>query len=334
MNSIAVVVLNWNRIVDTKSCVDALLEQTFSDFHVFVVDNGSSEKDTKLSLERLVEQHPDKISLLYNRTNLGFAGGVNVGIRAAIEQSYEHVALINNDAIPDKRWLAELHLAMQNKKVGIVTGLLLDEAGEMVDSTGEQYSVWGLPFPRNRSDKLVDAPKSGYTFGATGGASLYRSSLFNQIGLFDESLFAYYEDVDISFRAQLFSWKVYYTADAIAYHKRGASSNNIPGFTVYQTFKNLPLILVKNVPRGLLFKISRRFIVAYTLMFLKTIRSRTVFYALKGMLRSMSLLPKKMKERSHIQKYKTASSADIESILWDDLPPLQKGLRRLFRKQV
>ena len=120
-----------------------------------------------------------------------------------------------------------------------------------------------MPFPRNRGERTISSPESDFVCGATGGASLYKTSLFKEIGLFDESFFAYYEDVDISFRAQLAGHKVYFTNKAIAYHKQGATSSKIPGFTVYQTFKNIPLLYTKNVPSGLLLPIGVRLLLLY-----------------------------------------------------------------------
>ena len=83
--------------------------------------------------------------------------------------------------------------------------------------------------------------------------------MLKQIGLFDEDFFAYYEDVDISFRAQLAGWKVAYAPKAVAYHQIGATSSKIKGFTTYQTMKNLPMLLWKNVPAGLLISVVPRF---------------------------------------------------------------------------
>src|SRR6201999_312952 len=91
--------------------------------------------------------------------------------------------------------------------------------------------------------------KQTAVFVASGGASLYRIKMLQEIGLFDEDFFAYYEDVDLSFRAQLAGWKVAYAPRAVAYHQIGATSGHIKGFTTYQTIKNLPLLFYKNVPR-------------------------------------------------------------------------------------
>jgi GT2 family glycosyltransferase len=330
MNRVAIVVLNWNGINDTLTCLDSLLSQTYKDLHLVVVDNGS-EDNSKDLLDQFQQSHRDMVDVIYNPTNFGFAGGVNTGIEWVLNDDFEYVALFNNDAVADKEWLASLAKAAGQKGVGITTGLLLHKDGKTIDSTGEFFSQWGLAFPRNRGDDASKSPKSGKVFGASGGASLYKTALFRDIGLFDEDFFAYYEDGDISFRAQLAGWKVAYTPKAIAFHKQGATSKKIPGFTTYQTFKNLPLLFLKDVPRGLLFSVGIRFYFAYLLILLNAIAKGNGTSALKGAWMSFILGFKKLGERRQIQKNKRVSADYIKSILWDDLPPDQTGIRK-FRK--
>lgn len=329
MTSILITVLNWNSPSDTEECIKSLLKQSYKDFKILVVDNGSADDSVK-RLEELADKHEGKIILIKNPENLGFAGGVNVGIKYAIDNGFDSVVLFNNDAVADKNWLTELvKTADTDEKSGIVTSLLLSADGNLIDSTGEQYSKWGLPFPRSRGHKRTNAPKGGLVFGATGGASLYKTALFKDIGLFDEGFFAYYEDVDISFRAQLAGWKVAYEPKAIAYHKQGATSKKIPGFTVYQTFKNLPLLFLKNVPRGLILRTGLRFYFAYWMMLFNAITNGSGAPALKGLWKSFLLGFKALDDRKNIQKSKRVSTDYIKSILWDDLPPEQTGLRKL-----
>jgi len=330
MNRVAIVVLNWNGIEDTLLCLDSLLQQTYKDYQIVVIDNGSIDNSVA-RLQEYIKNHSSEITLLLNKTNLGFAGGVNTGIRWALEKKFDSVALFNNDAVADKLWLESLVTAMTPSEVGIATGLLLHEDGETIDSTGDWYSKWGLPFPRNRDDARNSAPESEYVFSASGGASLYKAAVFQDIGLFDETFFAYYEDTDISFRAQLAGYKITYTPNAVAYHKQGATSSKLPGFTVYQTFKNLPLLFLKNVPRKLLFSVGERFLLAYILMYLNTFTHRSGWPATKGVAKALALSFGALRLRRSIQKNKRVSTSYIKSILWDDLPPDQTGLRK-FRK--
>lgn len=331
MNRVAVVVLNWNGIDDTLACLETLAQQTYSDYHIVVVDNGSKQSDVE-TLQNYQPDHADSIDIIYNPRNLGFAGGVNTGIRWAMKHDYEYVALFNNDAKADPEWLTYLVDAIQPKEIGIATGLLLHEDGKTIDSTGDFYSEWGLPFPRNRGEHTVFANTDGFVFGASGGATLYKTKLFEDIGLFDDDLFAYYEDADISFRAQLAGWKVIYTSSAVAYHKQGATSSKIPGFTIYQTFKNLPIVFIKNVPAGLRVYIGARFYLAYFLILANAIAHGNGGPALKGYFKHLVFLPRKFKERAEIQRHKRVKATYIRSILWDDLPPDQTGLRKLRQK--
>lgn len=329
MPSVLITVLNWNGIEDTLECIQALREQTYDSFDILVIENGSSDD----SAHRLIPlENSGQIKLLLNHCNLGFAGGVNTGIEYALQHNYDYVALFNNDAIADKNWVSELVKAATENDTAITTGLLLHQDGKTIDSTGDYYSEWGIAFPRMRAESTEKAPASGFVFGASGGASLYKTSLFKEIGLFDKAFFAYYEDVDVSFRTQLAGHKVYYTNKAIAYHKQGATSNKIPGFTVYQTFKNLPLLFAKNVPGLLWPRVGSRFFILYALIFGNALKNGSGKYAIKGWLASVWYFwTKSIWERFHIQSERKVSTKYIDSMLYHDIPPDQTGMRK-FRK--
>lgn len=325
MTSIAVVILNWNGIDDTISCVDVLKRQTFNDFHIVLVDNGSVDN----SVEKLDTVQSEKITLLKNKHNLGFAGGVNTGIRWAKQQGFSHVVLLNNDTKPKEDWLEKLIVSSKHNESGITTSLLLHEDGKTIDSTGDYYSIWGIPSPRLRGKPFSLAPESGYVFGASGGASLYSMELFDNIGLFDENFFAYYEDVDISFRAQLAGYKVYYEKLAVVYHKQGATSSKIPGFTTYQAFKNIPQLYFKNVPFSLLLPIGVHFFPLYWLMILNAIRQGRGIPALKGVAMSVWFFwTANIWQRKSIQSRKKVSTHYIRSIVSKELPP-DSSLRKI-----
>jgi len=326
---VAVVVLNYKGIDDTVACIASLSRQTYDDFVIVAVENGSNDGSAE-KFKKLENQYGDKLVTLYNDENLGFDGGVNTGIRWALENLFDYVALFNNDATADEKWLESLVAAARKHKTGITTGLLLMGDGKTIDSTGDWYSKWGLPFPRNRGDETDQAPASGFVMGASGGASLYSTEMLRQIGLFDEDFFAYYEDNDISLRAQLAGWKVYYEKAAVAYHNQGTTAGRMAsGFAIYQTFKNLPMVYVKNVPLGLLLSIGVRFFIAYWLMAGNAIVKGMGWPVVKGIVMGAVLSIKKLPARWHIQRSKKVPTSYIKSILWNDLPPDQTGLRKL-----
>jgi GT2 family glycosyltransferase len=268
--------------------------------------------------------------------NLGFAGGVNIGIRLAQQEGYDAVALLNNDAIPEPGWLAALVAALDDGETSIATGLLVRRSDDpaldgTIDTAGDQLSIWGMPFPSGRGAERGSAPAAGEVFAASGGASLFRTGLFDEIGLFDETFFAYFEDVDVSFRARLAGHRVVYEPAAVAHHRIGATSGRIPGFTVRQTFKNLPLLLVKDVPRGLRHRVYPRFALLLTMMLAKTVVNGTAPHALRGLGGAAALLFRHaLPERRRIQSSAVVSADDIDRLLWHDLPPEQSGMRKLL----
>lgn len=335
-NHIAVVVLNWNGLEDTLQCLASLEVSDFDSFDIVIVDNASTEPSTIERLEHFVHESTRTVTLLRNSKNLGFSGGVNTGIRHALAMNYSHIALINNDATVSPSWLSTLFNTFEvSDDIGIVTGSLLHKNTATIDSTGEIYSVWGLPFPRLRSKPASRLPQSGFVFAATGGATLYRREVFETVGLFDEKFFAYYEDVDIGFRAQLMGWKAYYQQNAIAHHTQGASSSKISGFTTKQAIRNLPLLFIKNVPLGLGFTVGLRFLCAYTLITLKAVLGQHSKQAFAGWLQGIWLFwTHGIPSRFAIQRRRTVKTAAIKELLWHDLPPDQTGLRKLLGRPV
>jgi GT2 family glycosyltransferase len=321
---VAVVVPNWNGADSLKACLDSLLVQSLKN-HLIVVENGSVDG----SLE-LLEKYP-QVEVIRHSENLGYTGGVNPGFRRAIELGLDYVAPFNNDAVADKDWLKNLvDVLDKNPKVGIVTSKILTTDGKKIDSTGDYLTVWGLPYPRGRGEKDINK-YDGDTeiFGASGGASLYRVGMLEKVGLLDDDFFAYYEDVDLSFRAQLAGWKVRYQPKAIAYHQIGATSSKLKGFATYQTMKNQQILLYKNLPKARRGIIWRRFTLAHTLFLLRAISRGQGWPAIKGDLRGSWLILKKGGERRRIQKSKTVSDEYIWDMLVHDLPPNARALRKL-----
>jgi GT2 family glycosyltransferase len=313
---IATIVVNWNGEADSLACIDALNKQTL-DHTIIAVDNGSVDGFTA----RVAESYQEVI-LLKNKKNLGFSGGVNTGIRYALENGFNYIALINNDAQPEPNWLNNLMVILLSKpRVGIVTGKIIKMDGS-IDTTGDFYTSWGIPFPRGRNAKDVNLYNNEeYIFSACGGASAYRTSMLEEIGLFDEDYFAYYEDIDLGFRAQLAGWKVYYTPNAVVRHKVGGTSGKINGFTLSQKIKNYPFLFWKNVPIGLVPLILPRFIVAYIATIYAGFTKGSIKLTTKSLFLSVVLLPKKLLQRYLIQKKRKVSTAYIKSMLVAGLPP-------------
>ena len=293
----AVVILNYKGWQDTKKCLAAMKKQTHEDFEIYLIDNGSGDDSVKeLSKIRMKNLHFHQ-----EPKNTGFTGGVNIGIRWAIEHGFDAVALLNNDAAPEPDWLKNLAAALEQKpEVGAVTSLMLDTTGNFIDDAGDEYSTWGIPALRAEHLPKDQAPDSGLLFGATGGATLYRTKVFQQISFF--------------------GWKVWYEKTAVVFHKHSATSSKIPGFTINQVFKNLPQVFWKNVPFPMIIPMWFKFTMIYFMFMAYQIPKGGFTFAVKGFIQSIGLWPKSLAKRRRIQKTKTVSNAYIKSLLYHGLP--------------
>ena len=328
MQKPVVVVPNWNGLDGLKACLDSLINQSLP-AHVIVVDNGSVDGSVDF-----IEKNYPEIEIIKHSVNKGYAGGVNPGFKRAIAMNAPYAAPFNNDAVADKDWLKELVAYLgKHPGTGIVTCKVLTSDGSHMDSTGDQYTVWGLPYPRGRGETDINKYDSlTDIFAASGAASLYRVTMLSEIGLLDEDFFAYYEDVDLSFRAQLAGWKVAFVPSSFVYHEISTTSNKIKGFTTYQTLKNLPMLLFKNVPRRYLMSIAWRFVLVDTLFFLRALSRKQVWMAVKGQAMGKYRVLTVWGKRSKIQKSMKVSDEYIWSMLTHDLPPNATALRSLRSK--
>ena len=313
---VAVVVLNYKGWQDSITCVESLFKQTYEHLHNILIENGSNDG----SAEQLSKLKDPRLTYIEEPVNTGFTGGVNIGIQWAMDNDYDCVALLNNDARAEHDWLENLVAAMTRLEASVVTGLLLSADGKTIDDAGDDYSTWGIPSLRVEGKPADQAPESGYIFGATGGATLYKVALFKEIGVFDNVFFAYNEDVDIDWRTQLAGHKIYYEKSAVAYHKHSATSKKMPGFTTTQVFKNLPVVFIKNVPFPMVILMGIKFFFIYwAFVFYKVLRGEWKA-AFRGVFKSITLWPHAFRERRKIQRAKKVSNAYIWSILHKGLP--------------
>lgn len=328
--SVFVVIPNYNGADMLAPSIESVLKQSHSNLKLIIVDNGSRDK-SKTVIEKYVKKD-SRVQAIYREKNYGYTGGVNPGIELSLQEHADYVAPFNNDAVAHKDWLKHLVLFLDNHdEYGIAACNLLHDDGKTYDSTGDQYSIWGLPYPRDRDKPVRKHDTGGDIFGASGGASMYRVDMLHEVGMFDQDFFAYYEDIDLSFRAQLAGWKVRYVPSSKVFHKQSVTSNAMPsGFTTYQYMKNLPLVIVKDIPTHMLWRIYPRFCLAYAMSFLNAlVRSGNGWPALKGAGKSMLLTPKKLRERRQIQKSRVAGDNYIWSLFLHDLPPNAHKLRAI-----
>lgn len=320
-----VIIPNLNGGDDLLAALQSLHKQTCKPY-IIVVDNASTDGSTN----KAKEQYPE-IEVITHSVNKGYAGGVNPGFKRAIELEATYAAPFNDDAIADPRWLERLvnHLDA-HPEAGAAAAKVLKADGKHMDSTGDQLTHWGLAYPRGRDEPTSDKyDNQTDIFAASGAASLYRVTALKEVGLLDEDFFAYYEDVDLSFRLQLAGWKVQYVPTSVVYHQIGTTSSKIKGFTTLQTSKNLPLLVFKNMPDKYLLRVMLRLNLARMLFTLRALTRGQIIPALKGGMQASKLMIQKRHERELIQRNKKVSDEYIWSIITHDLPPNASALRKL-----
>jgi GT2 family glycosyltransferase len=298
---ISVLVINYNGERHLAQLVAALQAQTLRDFELIFIDNASVDGSLAF-MHQLCDESPLAITLLSNTENTGFAPACNQGIRAA---RGEWIALLNNDAFPEPGWLEYLWDASQDSpRLGMVAAKLLfahepariNSAGIAIDRAGIAWD-W-------RGGELDQPEESGPVeiFGPCGGAALYSRQMLDEIGGFDEDFFAYLEDVDLAWRAQLAGWRCVLEPRARVYHVHSATLGNGSPFKNYLLGRNKVWLITKNYPSPwLLFYLPA--IITYDIMsvIVSTFRSHN-FAALKGRLTALRQLPFFLKKRRAIQQ--------------------------------
>ncbi|MFZ3383838.1 MAG: glycosyltransferase family 2 protein [Candidatus Methanoperedens sp.] len=263
---VSIIVLSWNGKQYLETCLSSLVRQTYKSIEVILVDNGSSDG----TIEFVRNSFPGVIILRHDK-NLGFAEGVNSGIRIS---KGEFIATINNDAEADANWIKSLVRVMESdpgigccgsKMLRYYERNIIDSAGIVVYQNGNAYDRGSEEEDKGQYDSQEEI------FGACAGAALYRRKMLDEIGLFDMDYFAYLEDVDISFRMHLFGWKCIYVPDALVYHMHSATSKQASPFKLFYLERNKLWNMWKYYPAATLimqFPYTNIFYYKYLLLFI------------------------------------------------------------------
>lgn len=249
MNKILVIIPHYNKITLLKECLMHLYEQTFSLFDIIIVDNGSIDGSSEYIFEE--NKKNSRVHYILLNENMGFAYAVNKGIKYAIDNSYEYSILLNNDAYVFNDFIEKIYFKIKlNKKYFAVSSLMIKYNDErLIDSFGDNYNIFGWAFQNKISERISDITNDESCFSACGGASIYRNSVFKEIGLFDESFFAYLEDVDISYRAKIHGYSITTCKDAKCLHLGSATSGSkYNEFKVNISARNSIYLIYKNMP--------------------------------------------------------------------------------------
>lgn len=244
---VSVIIVNYNGGALLEKCIYSLLVQSYPAIEIILVDNGSNDG----SVDYVKKEFPS-VNIIANKENLGFAKGNNIGIKAA---KGELIATLNNDTEVTSKWIEELVNAINSdEKLGMCASkMLFMKNPELINSTGICISRSGACWDRGMFKRDEGQYESiGEVFGPCAGAALYRKSMLDEIGLFDEDFYAYMEDADLAFRGRLAGWKCLYVPKAVVYHAHGATGGYETDYTIYYGNRNIIWNSFKNFPDRLL----------------------------------------------------------------------------------
>ena len=224
---VGIVVLNWDRLDETLKCLDSVCNIEYPNLEVMLVDNHSRENPTAA-----VEKEFPEIKIIRNEANLGYAGGNNVGIREGLRTGCDYVILLNNDAFPEPDMVAEMvRKATSDDRIAAVGGKVL--------WTERPNTLWAVyaweTFNANivTVEGLIDEDRGQYekcrdVHVVVGCALMLRREALEDVGLLDETFFAYHEDLDWCRRARDKGYRVVYVPTAVLYHRGSASTGGGP----------------------------------------------------------------------------------------------------------
>ena len=320
---ISVVVLNWNGGRIVEECLMSVQAQTYWLLEIIVVDNASTDG----SVDLVEKRFPD-IKLIVNERNLGFGGGNNVGIRAC---HGKYIMMLNNDTRLDPKCIEELKRSIEkDEKYGACASkILLEYEDNLIDAAGIVVCPDGLSIGRGRLEKGDRYDEEAEVFFASDCACLYRREMLEDIGLYDEDFFAYADETDMGWRAQLAGWKCIYNPKAVVYHFHSASSGTYSPFKAFLVERNRIWVAIKNFPYSVLlfgqfYTLWRYLLQAYGAFTGKGAAGKftsnfskieLIKILMKVYLSLWKKLPSILKKRREIQKKKRISNSKVHRLM-------------------
>jgi len=265
---VSIIIVNWNGRAYLPDCLDSLAGQTFRDFEVILVDNGSVDESVSF-----VKEHYPWVKLVLLGENTGFSVGNNRGMEHA---AGEYIITLNNDTRAESDWLETLvKTAVRYPNAGMIGCRICSfDDTDIIDSIGMGICRDGMSRGRFRNRRWSDLScrEVEEILFPSACAALYRRSMIDVIGFFDDDFFAYAEDSDLGLRGRLAGWEAVSATRAVVYHKYSKSSGSFSPLKVYLVERNHYWVALKNFPPGLIFMLPLFTILRYLE------QARTVIY--------------------------------------------------------
>ncbi len=291
-----IVIPNYNGMAYLEKCLSSIVEDAKSHpARILVVDNGSADGSCELA------EGTAGVEVVRMGENTGFCRAVNAGIQAS---DTPYVILLNNDLTIESGFIKAMEAALDNDPKAFSAGaqMRMMKAPDRMDNAGDYYCALGWAYDYGKGKKVSGKYlKPRRIFAACGGAAIYRRSIMDRIGLFDEKHFAYLEDVDIGYRARIYGYHNLYEPKALAYHAGSSvSGSKYNAFKTNLSSANSIYLIKKNMP-PLQILINLPFLLAgFTVKTAFFIRKGFGGIYLKGLLRGFRIYYKEGGRKMHV----------------------------------
>lgn len=251
MSTVSVHIVTYNSEQWIRQCLDAVFNQSHPIEQVIVIDNDSKDSTVRV-LEELIPQYDERLIVVKNMENRGFAGGHNQAMKMSTSDYY---LVLNPDVTLHEDYVAYLVGYLdEHPHIGSGTGKLIRQSSEgIIDSTGLVMHKNRRCFDRGANEPEAEWNQREEVFGVSGAAAVYSKRMVDDISIdgqfFDEQFFAYKEDVDVAWRGQLLGWGAIYIPEAQAYHERGwkeGERHQRPLFVRKHSYINRYRMMMKN----------------------------------------------------------------------------------------
>ena len=322
---VSILLVNLDGKEYLERCLSSVLAQDYPNFEVILIDNGSTDG----SIEFVKERFPT-VMIIQNEENLGFSTANNIGIETS---RGEYLVTLNNDTEVEGQWLAEMVGAIQSAPgVGMIAPKMLNHyRREIIDSTGIEIDLAGIAWNRRHGERDEGREREPLeVFGPCAGAALYSRELLEQIGLFDQDYFSFYEDADLAWRARLAGWRCLYVPTARVYHVHSGSWNKNPSFKLFLIGRNKVWTIFKNAPLAFLLYLPLILLYDLAAVFYHLLIGRET-NPLKGRLAALPALPIMWKKRVAIQRKRNISFLALTKLM--RIPQNPIGLAKRVRQR-
>ena len=246
---IAVIIINWKKYDFTLKCIDSVLKSSYKNFKIILIDNESQN----VFSDNINKS--DRIHIIKNKNNEGFSKANNQGIKYSLKNGFEYVLLLNNDTLIKNDLIYLLINKSKSLNQKIIQPLILNYDGTKIWNAGGIINYFLGTFQTHKKGKSFKNFKRNehFTDWFTGCCVLIKSEIFDEVGFFDESFFAYYEDIDFSIRLREHGYSIAMMNDSYLYHFESASSKfsnqnegNLSPYVHYLNIRNHILLLKKH----------------------------------------------------------------------------------------